>query len=328
MPFNPLCGAVFLGLFCAFFLWVLYCEEDTKYIRKKLDSEDLSNLAKSKLISERQKKNRLINSIRLASLILSVIALCLVALNWMSCPVELKTVPFLILSFTVFLEGRGLTSPDFVPDSTELNDNLFANIPFPTSAEVLKGLHDQHKSFVTASDLFVTRRQTLHSFFTAAIGALLAASATILSRSDDPTQNQLLLWMFCFLGAVLSLCWLSLFRHYDDLSRAKHKIAKCFEERLGLVLTANTQTDLMIEGVSFTSIEQLLPFVFFVFCFLLGTLSVFSKSEAPSGINIKISSSVTTIIADEKQKWQTTTMSSAHSGIQFFGLISGSDATT
>lgn len=149
------------------------------------------------------------------------------------------------------------------------------------SGEKEKEIIELYKVMVTSSEQLIQRRQSMNSFFIAAIGSVLALAGALI-KFGNVESTPLFLLVMAFLsitGIILCYSWHNLIDNYGKLNKAKFRVITKLEEALSVQIFS-AEWAALGKGFrhdkykSFTSTEKNIPLGFATLIALLFVLTV------------------------------------------------------
>jgi hypothetical protein len=168
------------------------------------------------------------------------------------------------------------------PAETETNPEAASPIPAETTSNAVIELY---KLYVESMEKAVARRQTMHSFFLAANTLLLSLAGLLVTKDFVRSGvSAVPIMLASIAGAMLSLVWMKLSRHYGLLNTGKFRVIHALESKLP-VKPFHEEWKELGEGrdprryQSMAAIERLIPVVFlilFTILFVVGLVAFLS----------------------------------------------------
>ena len=128
----------------------------------------------------------------------------------------------------------------------------------------------QYELITKSAENISTRRNSANNYF------LSVNSILLLFEGFLVTQNIVIgKFLVSVIGMLISFFWIILITSYKKLNSAKFEIIHDMEKRLPLPIYTRECDILKQKGYTrFTSIERIIPFLFIIFYFSLGFLSL------------------------------------------------------
>ena len=158
--------------------------------------------------------------------------------------------------------------------------NLFSQTKEDYGDEYEKHLFEQYKLYIESAEKISDRRQNANNYFITINTALI----TLLGLSFQVSFLENLSWLRSLLagmGIIICIIFWYLLRSYKQLNTGKFKVIHEIEQHLPLALY-DYEWKILEEGKNkkiyypFSHIELLIPWVFGIIYFILGTVFVLS----------------------------------------------------
>ena len=132
-------------------------------------------------------------------------------------------------------------------------------------------LFEQYKLYVEMADRISSRRQSANSFFLTVNTAVIAIIGYV-QLGQTVGKSQSFYWLVSIAGMALCYTWYRLIRSYKGLNSGKFKVVHALEQRLPAA-PYDAEWESLEKGKNpklyhpFTSVEMVVPWVFFMLHF-------------------------------------------------------------